>query len=199
MNWDTCVKTYLLMIVNGCPKEWRPRICRHCVAEAGFHRHGHYSRMLYTLNEVLEIIIFRFKCKSCKKTFGLLPSFAERHQSVAVDVQEQVVGELDNSVPLRVVAERLNLSTQPYSEKSLWRWKKKWDRRRDVLEPVYWQVILSRAPHVHLPRGSESPRGSWGWLFLAWRAVRDHFTDNPRVGCLQWLLHLARLQAVAVW
>ena len=199
MNWDTCVKTYLLMIVNGCPKEWRPTVCQHCGAAEAFHRHGLYSRMLYTLEDILEIIIFRFKCKRCKKTFGLLPSFVERHQSAAVDVQEQVVCALNNGVSLQVVAEQLDLSTQPYSEKSLWRWKKKWDRRRAVLEPVYWQAILSQAPHIHLPRGSNSPRSSWGWLLLAWRAVRDYFTDNPQVGCLQWLLYLARLQAVAVW
>lgn len=198
MKWDTCVKTYLLMTLNGCPKEWRPTVCRHCAAEAGFHRHGHYNRTLYTLEEVLEIVIFRFKCKSCEKTFGLLPSFVERYQSVAVDVKEQVISELDGGVPLRVVAEQLDLLTEPYSEKSLWRWKKKWDRLMEGLEPAFWQAILSHAPHLHLPRGSQSPRSSWGWLFLAWEAVRNRFTDNLKTGCLQWLIHLARLKAVTV-
>jgi len=198
MNWDTCVKTYIAMVLNGCPKKWRPTVCRHCGAAEGFHRHDDYSRMLYTFEEVLEILIVRFKCKACNRTFGLLPSFVERYQSVAVDVKEQVISELDNGVPLRVVAEQLNLPTQPYSEKSLWRWKKKWDRILNVLESVFWQTVLSRVPHLHLPRGSQSPRSSWGWLFLAWEAARGHFTDSLKVGCLQWLVHLARLQAVTV-
>ena len=143
-------------------------------------------------------MIFRFKCKACNRTFGLLPSFVERYQSVAVDVKEQVISELDNGVPLRVVAEQLDLPTQPYSEKSLWRWKKKWDRLLNVLEPFFWQTVLSRIPHLHLPRGSQSPRSSWRWFFLAWDVVRGNFTDSLKVGCLQWLVHLARLQAVTV-
>ena len=198
MNWDTCVKTYLLMVLNGCPIELRSTVCRHCAAAAGFHRHGHYSRTLYTLEEALKIVIFRFKCKNCTKTFGLLPSFMERYQSVAVEVKEQVISELDGGIPLRVVAEQLDLPTEPYSEKSLWRWKKKWDQLLERLEPVFWQTILSHVPHLYLPRGSQSPRSSWGWLFLAWKSVRDHLTDNPRAGCLQWLIHLSRLSAVTV-
>lgn len=198
MNWDTCVKTYLLMVLNGCPKELRPTVCLHCAVAAGFHRHGYYSRMLYTLEEALKIVIFRFKCKNCKKTFGLLPSFVERYQSVAVEVKELVISNLDDGVPLRVVAEQLDLPTAPYSEKSLWRWKKKWDWMLEALEPVFWRTVLTHIPHLHLPRGSESPRSSWEWLFLAWKAVRGRFTDNPRTGCLQWLIHLARLSAVTV-
>jgi len=200
MNWDACVKTYLEMILNGCPKEWRPTVCQYCGTSVGFHRHGYYNRMLYTLEEILEILIFRFKCKhkACNRTFGLLPPFVERYQSTAVDVQEQVISELDNGVPLRVVAEQLDLPTQPYSEKSLWRWKKKWDQQLKVLEPIFWQTVLSRVPHLTLPRGSQSPRSSRGWLFLAWKEVRSHFTDSLEVGCLQWLIHLARLQAVTV-
>lgn len=186
------------MVLSGCPKEWRPTICQHCAVEAGFHRHGHYSRMLYTLEEVLEILIFRFRCKSCKKTFGMLPSFVERYQSVAVDVLEQVISELDRGTPLRVLEEQLNLPTESYSQKSLWRWKKKWDRLLKAVEPTFWTAVLAFAPHLHLPRGSQSPRSNWRWLFLAWEAVRGHFTDSLKVGCLQWLVHLARLQAVTV-
>jgi len=198
MNWDTCVKTYLLFILNGCPKELRPKACRHCAAEAGFHRHGHYSRMLYTFEEILEIIIFRFKCKACGKTFGLLPSFVERYQSVAVDVQEQVVCQSDKGVPMRIISAQLELPTEPYSEKSLWRWKKRWDQRKEMVEPLFWQKILSHVPHLHLPKGARRPHSSWGWLFSVWEMVRAHFTGNPRVGCLQWLLSLNRLQAVTV-
>ncbi|MHB1256507.1 MAG: hypothetical protein ACYCXI_09910, partial [Dethiobacteraceae bacterium] len=75
---------------------------------------------------------------------------------------------------------------------------KKWDQQLKVLEPIFWQTVLSRVPHLTLPRGSQSPRSSRGCLFLAWREVRSHFTDSLEVGCLQWLIHLARLQAVTV-
>jgi len=105
----------------------------------GFHRYGYYNRMLYALEEMLEILIFRFKCKhkACNRTFGLPPPFVELYQSTAVDVQEQVISELDNGVPLRVVAEQLDLPTQPCSEKSLRRLKKKWDQQMKVLEAIF--------------------------------------------------------------
>jgi hypothetical protein len=107
MIWDTCVKIYLALIQNGCPGEWRPTRCRRCGAESKFHRHGQYTRMLYTLEEALEIIIFRFRCTACSKTFGLLPPFLIPHRTAALDVQEQVVRELDGGTPLREVAEGL--------------------------------------------------------------------------------------------
>jgi len=197
MIWDTCVKTYLALIQNGCPEEWRPTRCRRCDAESKFHRHGHYTRMLYTLEEALEIIIYRFRCTTCRKTFGLLPPFLTPHRTAALDVQEQVVRELDGGTPLRKVAEGLVLPTQPYSEKSLWRWKKDWDRLWKAVEPSFWSTVLAWFPHLRLPRGSGSPRTGWGWLFWVWERVRAQLTDRPDTGCLQWLSHLARLMAVA--
>jgi len=46
--------------------------------------------MLYTLEEILKILIFRFKCKhkACNRTLGLLPPFVERYQSAPVGVQD---------------------------------------------------------------------------------------------------------------
>lgn len=56
--------------------------------------------------------------------------------ATALDVQERVVRELDNRVPLREVVENLVLPTQPFSEKSLWRWKKDWDRLREAYQQI---------------------------------------------------------------
>jgi hypothetical protein len=53
------------MIEQGCPEEWRPKQCRHCLAVVGIHLHGRYYRKLYTLLEVLKLAIFRFKCTTC--------------------------------------------------------------------------------------------------------------------------------------
>jgi len=197
MIWDTCVKHYLSLIKNGCPEAWRPTRCRHCEAEAGFHRHGHYTRMVYTLEEALKIIIFRFRCTTCRKTFGLLPSFLTPYRTAALDVQERVVRELDSGLSVRIVADGLSLPTQPYSEKSLWRWKKDWDRLREAVEPSFWNAALSRFPHLKLPRGSGIPRTGWGWLFWVWEMVRAQLTDKPGTGCLQWLSHLAWSAAVS--
>jgi hypothetical protein len=159
--------------------------------EAKAHRHGHYTRMLYSLEEALEIIIFRFRCSNCRKTFGLLPPFLAPYHTAALDVQEHVVRELDAGTPLRAAAEKLALPTQPYAEKSLWRWKKNWNRLWKAVEPSFWSTVLSLFPHLRLPRGSESPCTAWGWLFWVWERVRRQLTDKPDTGCLQWLSHLS--------
>lgn len=196
MEWDTSVKAYLESIENGCPEDWRPTRCRHCESQGKFHRHGHFPRKLFTLLAVLEIIIFRFKCTSCGRTFGLFPPFLVPHQGAALDVQEQVVQQLDNGRSLQSVSESLNLPTEPYSEKTLWRWKKRWDRLRDPLEPSFWRQVLGWFPHLSLPRGEEKPRTGWGWIFSVWVEIRHRLTPETDVGCFQWLLHIARSKSV---
>ena len=145
---------------------------------------------------VLEIIIFRFKCTSCGRTFGLFPPFLVPHQGAALDVQEQVVQQLDNGRSLQSVSESLHLPTEPYSEKTLWRWKKRWDRLRDSLEPSFWRRVLDRFPHLSLPRGAEKPQTRWEWIFRVWQDIRQQLTPEPDVGCFQWLLHIARSKSV---
>lgn len=198
MIWDTCVKAYIILTLAGCPKEWRPTRCRHCQAQGKFHRHGRFTRKLYTLEEILDIVIFRFKCTSCGRTFGLFPPFLIPHRGAALDVQERVVRELDEGRSLQSVAKSLVIPTEPYSEKSLWRWKKDWDRLRASLEPSFWTRVLAHFPHLRLPRGAETHRTGWGWIFSVWEEIRHHLTSEAGVLCLQWLLHIAQSEAVAV-
>lgn len=196
MNWETCVKVYFLLTMGGCPEEWRPTRCRPCQAQGKFHRHGHFTRKLFTLEEVLTLVIFRFKCCSCGRAFGLFPPFLVPRRGAALDVQEQVVRKLDEGQSLQSVTESLDLPTEPYSEKTLWRWRKGWDRLRASLEPCFWTRVLAHFPHLRLPVGSEKPRTGWGWLFSVWEQIRHNLTTAD-VGCLQWLLHIARSETMA--
>lgn len=143
-------------------------------------------------------MIFRFKCFSCSRTFGLFPPFLIPRRGAALDVQEQVLRELDEGQPLRAVAENLGQRTEAYSEKTLWRWKRTWDRWRASLEPAFWTQALARFPHLRLPVGAGKPQTGWGWLFALWESIRSGLAADPVAGCLQWLLHLARSRALAV-
>nr|WP_227764572.1 DUF6431 domain-containing protein [Zhaonella formicivorans] len=178
---ETCVKTYRMLTLGGYPKEWRPTKCRHCQAQGKFHHHGHFTRKLYTLDEILEIVIFRFKCISCGRTFGLFPPFLIPHRGAALDVQEQVVREMDKCQSLQTVAENLDLPTESYSEKGLWRWKKDWDRLRASLDPSFWTRVLTHFPHLRIPQGAEKPGTGWGWTFLIWEQIRHQLTSQVGV------------------
>lgn len=97
---------------------------------------------------------------------------------------------------MKSVAENLDLPTEPYSERTLWRWKKRWGRLRDSLESSFWRRALDQFPHLPFPKGSEKPRTGWGWVFSIWQEIRHQFTPDMDVGCLQWLVHITRSESV---
>jgi len=49
--------------------------CKKCGYLGRLHRHGFYYRNAITAHTVHRVVIIRFKCPSCKKTYSLLPSF----------------------------------------------------------------------------------------------------------------------------
>ena len=197
MTWDTCVKSYLKIVENGCPEEFRPTWCEHCESESNFHRHGSYTRSLYTLAEAFEIRIFRFKCTACATACSILPSFLKRNHTAALDVHECVMRMNTDGVALRIIAEQL-ASVQAFSEKTLWRWKQMWNHILKRLEPVFWQTVLLRTPHLSLPRGKDAPVSTWGWFFWVWEAVHLYWSDKPGECSFQWLVYLSQSVAVTV-
>ena len=183
------------MTKEGCPEEWRPRQCRHCQAQGRFHRHGFYTRKLYTLFEALDLVIFRFKCTTCERTFGLFPPFLLPYRGAALEVQEEVIRLVDQGRPLETITERLTSATEPYSAKTLWRWKKEWNNTRELLEPSFWVQVFTRFPHIRSPEGVT--KTAWGRIFAVWQETKDELAAEGAC-CLQWLKYLARAPAVAV-
>lgn len=53
--------------------------CPHCHAHLRLYRHGFRNRYAMVLGVVLLLVICRFRCRCCKKTFTLLPSFLLPH------------------------------------------------------------------------------------------------------------------------
>mgnify|MGYP000942764416 CR=1 FL=1 len=195
MTWDTCVKDYLQLIKGGCPEELRPTWCRRCQSEAKFHKHGEYKRTIITIGEPLEITVFRFKCSSCNMTCSILPPFLRRNHIAALDVQEQVTLRHIQGISLRIISEQLPAQLA-FSEKTLWRWKKYWQKRLDKLRSTFWPIVLARCPHLLFPRGGSSvPSSSWAWFFWVWNKTRGQWTDRP-AGALQWLVLLSQPVAV---
>jgi len=87
------VETYLELFKDGCPDSLRPMVCLHCQEQLMLHRHGHYERTVYFLENQFLIAVYRFKCPNCNHADGLLPSFAGKNQQTAWDIQETVLRE----------------------------------------------------------------------------------------------------------
>lgn len=51
------------------------RGCRACGYQKDLHRHGYYSRTVYTHTSVYTIYILRVICPCCRQTYSLIPSF----------------------------------------------------------------------------------------------------------------------------
>ena len=177
------------LIEEGCPEELRPTFCQHCHSRAKLHKHGKYKRAIITLKRLQEITIFRFRCPFCHKTCSVLPSFLRHNHIAALDVQEQVTLRRLQGTSLRKISEQLPAQLA-FSEKTLWRWKKYWEKRLDGLRSAFWPIVLAHCPHLLLPRGSEVPGGSWAWFFWVWNKTWRQWTDKP-VGAFQWLVFLS--------
>lgn len=63
------------------------------------------------------------------------------------------------------------------------------------LKPILWPAVLARFPHLSLPRGSDTPSGTWDWIFWVWNATQKLWESRPP-GAFEWLTFLSRQVAV---
>jgi transposase-like protein len=192
MEWETDVHTYLQVFSEGCPEELRPTYCSHCRMDRLFHRHGKYQRKVFTWLECFLIFIYRFKCTACGHTQSLLPSFTGPHQQVIWDVQEEVVRKNEEGASLGDLTEELKPPAGPYSQKTLWRWKKTWERRLEAVEVYAWKWFLNRLPHLQMPVGEAKPKSRWGWLFHVFEQAGTYLSPLQSFRLFHWLYRLHR-------
>jgi hypothetical protein len=79
-----------------------PVRCPHCAAEKSCAALGYYGRnVTHGLRKILRIFIRRFRCRSCKKTVSILPSFAQPYRLVENETIDQFFsgGPWDRVVP----------------------------------------------------------------------------------------------------
>lgn len=183
LDWTTDVKTYLSLCAQGLPEEQRPDRCRHCSSERIPHRHGKFLRWLFTLDEAMQIPVFRFLCPDCRKSFCVLPGFVETYHQSAVEVKETVTERVAEGRSLTEIAEESkDFAGGHYAEKTLWRWLKRWQERLYTHEEQLWSNII-RGMDEPLPRERTS---RWRALLKAWSTLRR--SDS----LFHALLHLER-------
>ena len=139
------VETYLELFKDGCPDSLRPMACSHCHEQLMLHRHGHYERTVYFLENQFLIVVYRFKCPNCNRVDGLLPSFVGKNQQAAWDIQETVLREQAAGASLANAAENLDdIPGGPYTEKTFWRWVSRWNKELPRWTPAVWAFVLER-------------------------------------------------------
>lgn len=170
LNWDTDVKAYLKMCEGGLPEADRPKHCSACFSERVPHRHGSFTRRLFTLNQVIALTIFRFLCPDCRATSSVLPSFAEPHHQTGVDVKEAIVISHEAGESLSRLAEESSAyAGGGYAEKTLRRWRRAWALRREAHEPKLLSLLIQRGIDAPLPRERHSP---WVALQMVWQLAK---------------------------
>jgi hypothetical protein len=116
------------------------------------------------------------------------------HEPVTFEVQEQVIKQHSEGMPLAEIAENLTAAGSPYCEKTIWRWTSCWHERLEDLGSLAWEQALKLCPHLELPPGAAKPRSEWAWLFNAWDQVT---AAHPIENLLSWLYRRHLSLAVA--
>lgn len=125
-----------------------PRIkkCPHCQGEEKIIWYGFYSRWC----EQATIVIKRYLCKCCSRTFSLLPSFLCHRIGETVAVVESVLWHIDQGKSYRESREAIGHPELSYQRLQYWRkrWQKKTSQIRVLLPLKEMQKALDIFEHL---------------------------------------------------
>lgn len=174
MDLDQIVQQYLSLYESGNRVIERPACCSRCSqSKKKLHRHGLYKRNFITLAMHYLIPIFRFLCPDCAKTTNVIQDFVEKYHQVALDVKEQVMTNHEKGDSYETIEKTTDkIPSGPYSNTTIRRWIIRWKERLEKVQPVFWEWIFMRTPHVRLPLGEANTRIPWDNYLIIWQQVR---------------------------
>ncbi|MEC0229765.1 hypothetical protein [Paenibacillus alba] len=115
-----------------------------------------------------------------------------KHQQVALEVQTHILKQQDDGISLADLCADEQLPGGPYTEKTLWRWTKRW---REIVEKhsrdfVAWTLKL--VPQAPFPLGSLQP-SLWKWLSRWWVETREQILSWKELSAIQSLRRYVRV------
>ncbi|WP_317890267.1 DUF6431 domain-containing protein [Paenibacillus sabuli] len=185
-SWHHDLTLYLALVsTHGIPEEDRPRQCpKCCQSKRKPHRHSHYERLVMTVTCSEKICIFRFRCPDCGYVHSVIPAFLEPYMQMALDLQEALVETAHQGATVEQIAERTQaLPCGSIDERTLASLIRGWNQRLAQLEFGLWAWMLTRIPHLALPRSSSR----WGALSTAWTMIRERFPELRNIRFLHGL------------
>jgi transposase-like protein len=120
--------------------------CPHCQGQDKVIWYGFYSRWC----QQLMIVIKRYFCKCCSKTFSLLPSFLCHRISETVEVVERILRHIDGEKSYRESREAIGRPEISYQRIQYWRkrWQTKAAQLRAALPLKEMQKTLDIFEHL---------------------------------------------------
>lgn len=110
-----------------------PRIeeCPHCHRRNEVIRYGYYSRWCWQLTMVIK----RYFCKHCSKTFSLLPLFLCVGIGETLEVVERIIWHISQGKSYRAAREAIGRPDLSYQRLQYWcrRWKKRVNQLKAAL------------------------------------------------------------------
>lgn len=124
----------------------RRQKCPHCQRLDKVIWYGFYSRWC----QQLTIVIKRYFCKCCSKTFSLLPSFLCQRIGETVEVVEMVLWQINRGKSYRESREAISRPELSYQRLQYWRkrWQKKISQIRALLPLNEMQKTLDIFEHL---------------------------------------------------
>ena len=190
MKWNSDVKAYIEFFRDGCPKHIRPLRCLDCKYEGLLHRHDQYERKVITLSGTYSNMLYRFRCPDCGKTHTLRPTFIGAHRQATWDVEQSVVEENEGGTPLAELAADFPPPAGPYSEKTFWRWKRKWCQWINDKQGRICKKVLDKIPNIVIPVGNDQPPSTKEWLRYLWHKWTEVFPGPTWIGFFHWMYRM---------
>jgi transposase-like protein len=164
---------------TGCP----------CCGHHTLHRHGKYSRYVYTEDQRVRITVLRFLCTACRRTISILPDFIGRHQQMSWVVQEQVCAACEDGLSMEEAASTVSPPAGPISPRTVRKWWRKWRVLLEETQTQFWSAVFAIRAFVRFPVGQERPKSLYRWMNEVWNRVRKECGNICLFQMLQRLRH----------
>lgn len=131
----------------------RPERCPHCGSEHSYILWGSYQRWVYTPTDRIRIWIERVRCRVCRVTDALLPSFLHMFRRYTLTlIQHAISLALDGGIWGRALIERIGPYHQP-APSTIAEWLWAFTLSAAWLLPWLQQRLLALDPHRLLDPG----------------------------------------------
>lgn len=176
------VQKYLQAIEN--PYRWKPAQCPLCQDQQCLSAHGFYQRTVVDVVFDGAIRIYRYLCRSCRRTVSLLPEFLLPYVRFSVPVVGQVLkARLLERRTWRAVVQQVGFPGMPYQRGQ--HWVRRFGRQAAALAAAL--AALTEAPAAP----SFVCRALAMWHKAGWISAHRFLFSKLRVHLLGWPMSLA--------
>jgi transposase-like protein len=181
-----------------------PRNCPCCGEKGSLHRWASYWRSALDFNNTTDhkVRVIQMRCKVCKKTVVVLPSFLAPYQRVISATREAIVKLWQLGTSLRCLDQRTN-----YSRRTIGRWVKRVVHRASLLQQHLSQLCHEHDPSLSVYSGTtkDSPYERANiinqaiWWVNKWKELKSGLTSVRKANSWADVNTFSIVQAMNLW